>query len=191
MSQNPLEKTLNLPSLQEALDQINASSADKEQEELEEAEKELNELKESDPETAETFMSALSKTQELERKLADHSGLNQHDIEMNDIIKTSKEHYAELYDYGMNCAPAQAGRIFENAIQMLKLSLDASNSKADKKLKSWRLQLEQARLLRDLEQNKEQHDPKLLDNEDVVVSDRNQMYAQLTAKDAEISDKDT
>ena len=149
-----LEETLDLPSLSEAIELAQEAEKAHEQEELAHAEEELQEMKIADPDTAETFVDALNKSQDLESRLADQEGLAVHDMEMDDIAKEAMESYRELMDLGMNVTAAHAGTIFTTAQQMLKTSLDAKNSKSDKKLKMWRLQIEQARLVRDLEKER-------------------------------------
>lgn len=173
-----LEEELNLPSLEDAIKAANKNKEEEEQHKIEEAERELEDLKQEDPETAETFVSALTKTQKLEHELADHASLGKHDEEMDDIAEEAMESYRELKDLGMNVTPAHAGKIFETATNMLKIAMEAKNSKSDKKLRMWRLQLEQARLLRDLEKD---HGPEqgYIDNEDVVKIDRNKLLRTL------------
>lgn len=149
-----LEEVLNLPSLKEALEQASKSRESEEQSELEDSEKEFEEFSQEDPESAESFSSALQKSQEFENKLADKAGLLKHDGEMDKIAVEAMDSYRELMDLGMNVSPAHAGKIFETATHMLKIALESKNSKSDKKLRMWRLQLEEARLMRDLERDR-------------------------------------
>jgi len=130
-----LEETLDLPSLSEAIELAQEAEKAHEQEELAHAEEELQEMKIADPDTAETFVDALNKSQDLESRLADQEGLAVHDMEMDDIAKEAMESYRELMDLGMNVTAAHAGTIFTTAQQMLKTSLDAKNSKVIRSLK--------------------------------------------------------
>lgn len=177
-----LEETLDLPSLAEALQLAKESRENEEIEKIEEAEKELADLESQSPDTAETFKSAIQKTQQLEAQLADYSSLDKHDQEMDEIASEAMDSYKELKDLGMNVSPAHAGKIFENAAQMLKISLESKNAKADKKLRMWRLQLEQARLLRDLEKNQE-NDDGIITNEEMIRIDRNALLRKLKNND--------
>lgn len=173
-----LEDELNLPHLDEILELEREAKAAEEQRQIEEAEHELDELRHDDPETAASFETALSKAQQIEHELADHVGFRQHDTEMNEIADEAMESYREFKDLALNCTPAHAGKIAETAANMLRLAMEARNSKSDKKLRMWRLQLDQARLLRDLERDQGPEEG-VIDNEDAIRIDRNKLLREI------------
>lgn len=176
-----LTETLNLPSLEEAIKESNESIDQENIDKIKEAEKELNDLKNNDPETAQQYVDAYAKTRSLEKSLADHDGLKEHDQDMNLIAQEAMDSYKALTDLAHNVTPAHSGKIFEQATQMLKISMDAKNAKSDKKLRMWRLQLEQARLMRDLERDKEDGpiDATLNEENDTVIINRNELFKRL------------
>lgn len=173
-----LEDTLNLPHLDDILKMEKESKEAEELEKIEEAEHELEEMREEDPETAASFESALTKAQRLENELADHAGLRQHDSEMNDIAAEAMTSYQEFKDLSLNCTPAHAGKIAEVAANMLRIAMEAKNSKSDKKLRMWRLQLDQARLIRDLERDQGPEEG-VIDSEDAIRIDRNKLLKEI------------
>lgn len=156
-----LEKTLDLPSLSNALEEAKKSNKqaaiDTEEQEVKELEETIKELESNNPQSAVDFKNALDAASVLENAVARHAEFVEHDNEMNDVSAKAMESYEMLMDYGMNCTPAHAGSIFDTAATMLKISLDARNSKSDKKLKVWRLQIEQARLMRDIEKQRDEN----------------------------------
>lgn len=173
-----LEDTLNLPHLDDLLKLEKESKAAEERTHLIESEHELELLLSEEPETAQSFNSALTKAQKLEQELADLSGLSKHDSEMDEIATEALESYKEFKDLAMNCSPAHAGKIAENAVNMLRVSLDAKNAKADKKLRAWRLKLDQARLIRDLERDEGPQEG-VVDSEDTIRVDRNKLLQEI------------
>jgi hypothetical protein len=61
---------------------------------------------------------------------------------------------------------------------MLRLAFDARNAKSDKKLRMWRLQLEQARLMRDLNRDRGS-ETGTIENEETIRLDRNKLLQEL------------
>ncbi len=173
-----LEDELGLPYLDELLKLERESKEQEELNKIHEAEEELQELRENDPTTAASFENALSKTQELEKNLADHIGLRQHDSEMDEVANEAMDAYRAFRDLSLNCSPAHTGKIAETAANMLRIALDARNAKSDKKLRMWRLQLDQARLLRDLERDKEPEEG-VIENEEAIRMDRNKLLREI------------
>lgn len=181
-----LTESLGLQSLEEALSISSSSKENEELEEIEKAQKELDDLQHDDPKSAKQYMDAYEKTRNLEKSLADHAGLKEHDIDMDNVAEEAMDSYKSLMDLAHNVAPAHSGKIFEQATQMLKISMDAKNAKSDKKLKMWRLQLEQARLMRDLERDRGTGpiDGTISEDDGTVVMTRNELFKQLKNKDA-------
>jgi hypothetical protein len=172
-----LEETLNLPSLEEALAKAKQSQIDEAEKEILENKKELDEIASESPETASSFLEAMEKSKKIEQKLADHEGLELHDKDMDSVYDESMKSYKDLMDLGMNSSPAHSGKIFETAAVLLRLAMDAKNNKSDKKLRVWKLQLDQARLFKDMEKNNPS--PITIDSEDVLPLDRNELLRQL------------
>lgn len=173
-----LEETLDLPSLKEALKQADESKVKEEENLLAIAEGELEEIKLDSLETAESFQEAMAKTQTLEDKLADKAGLREHDVEMNEIAQEAMDSYHEMKDLGMNVNPGHAGKLFETATQMLKIAMEAKNAKSDKKLRMWRLQIDQARLFRDLDRDRGTGPIDGVIDNDTIRMDRNKLIQE-------------
>lgn len=175
-----LEETLDLPSLSEALEKAKENKQEEkdvaEEAEALELQETLSHLRESQPSTAEGFKQALDAASTLENAVARHAEFKEHDDEMNEVSEEAMESYQTLMDYAMNCTPAHAGKIFETATQMLTIAMNARNSKSDKKLKVWRLQIEQARLMRDLEKQRDDTG-EIVDNGPGVKGTRNAILA--------------
>jgi RNase P/RNase MRP subunit p29 len=89
---------------------------------------------------------ALSRAKELEKRFAQLDGYDVHDGEMDQLAKMATEAHQNLMDLGMNVEIRHAGEIFSSSSQMLKIAVDAKNSKVDKKLKLLKLQLDKLKL---------------------------------------------
>ena len=166
-----IEDELNLPRLKDALAQINDQG-----EETEEAEEETTI---DDPQAAESYQQAVQKTKKLENDLIDWESIEKHDREMDEVSSEAMDSYKDLMDLGMNVESKHSGQIFEPAVQMLKIALDARNSKSEKKLRLMRLQLEQARLQRDLNKDNDENPAEGGEGEDAITTDRNSLLHML------------
>lgn len=173
-----LEDELDLPHLDDILKMEKMSKEAEELEKIKEAEDEIALLRNNEPETAASFETALTQAQKIENELADHSGLRQHDKEMDEISREAMDSYHEFKDLALNCTPAHCGKISETAVNMLRISMEARDAKSNKKLRMWRLQLDQARLLRDLERDQNQEEG-VIDNEDAIRIDRNKLLREI------------
>ena len=69
-----------------------------------------------------------------------------HDIEADEVREKDLSAFDDIMELGKNVEPSRSARMFEVAGQFLKTGLDASNSKADKKLKAAKIKLEARRL---------------------------------------------
>jgi len=94
---------------------------------------------------ASEICSALTTAEKVDFALPTVVGLENHDIEMDDIAKKAINTFNDLVQLGNNVSDKDAGKIFEVAGQMLKTALDAKNSKTDRKLKMIELQLKKVR----------------------------------------------
>lgn len=74
------------------------------------------------------------------------SDFEAHDREMDELSKVALRDYEKLMDLGFNVEPRVAGTIFDPAVNMLKLVMDAKTAKIDKKLKLMRIELEKKKL---------------------------------------------
>ena len=103
-----------------------------------------------------------------------------HDQEMDEIANLAVEYGKSLHDLGMNVEVKHAGEIFSASSNMLKIAVDARNSKMEKKLKLLRLELDRLKL------DRTNPDPgEIINQESVTVLDRNALLEQiksLTAK---------
>lgn len=94
----------------------------------------------------EDLTQALDRAKDLEKQFARLDGYDVHDKEMDELAKMAIEAHQNLQDLGMNVEIRHAGEIFSSSSQMLKIAVDAKNSKVDKKLKLLKLQLDKLKL---------------------------------------------
>lgn len=156
-----LEEEFNLPPLNEAL-------ADK-------TDSEPNTSTEIEIQNVED---AITVSEKINLALSEVRGMDGHDKEMDDIAQQAIDSYQQLMTLGMNMSDMAAGPVFNNAAQMLKIALEAKDSKVTRKLKQVDLMLKKARL--DQQENKK--DP---DAEEVsaTVLDRNELLKLINQKD--------
>ena len=89
---------------------------------------------------------ALSNAEKIDQALQNVKGLDDHDVEMDDIGKQAMDSYQQLMNLGMNVGDREAGHIFDSASKMLKTALEAKESKINAKLKQIDLMVKKARL---------------------------------------------
>ena len=63
---------------------------------------------------------ALSNAEKIDQALQNVKGLDDHDVEMDDIGKQAMDSYQQLMNLGMNVGDREAGHIFDSASKMLK-----------------------------------------------------------------------
>jgi hypothetical protein len=97
-----------------------------------------------------------------------------HDDEMNEIAGLALEYSKTLNDLGLGVEIRHAGEIFNASATMLKVALDARNSKMERKLKQLKLELDRLKLEKTFPEEKAPAD---LGN--VKVLDRNALLEQL------------
>ena len=124
-----LEEEFNLPPLEEALDF--SASVDNTEQQL----TTIDEVKE-----------ALSISEKIDNALAEVRGMEVHDSEMDNIALEAMNSYQQLMSLGMNMSDMAAGQVFNNAANMLKIALEAKDSKVQRKLKQIDLMLKKARV---------------------------------------------
>lgn len=136
-----LEEEFNLPPIDEVL------SAEEKQEVLDE----LNPDKLPDVEDIQSFEvadveKALTTAEKIDHALKSVRGIDDHDVDMDDIAQQAVDSYQQLMNLGMNVSDRDAGSIFDSAAKMLKTALDAKDSKINSKLKQIDMMIKKARL---------------------------------------------
>lgn len=96
--------------------------------------------------TIQDIEDAISISEKINTALSEVRGMEAHDSEMDDIAQQAIDSYQQLMSLGMNMSDMAAGPVFNNAAQMLKIALDARDSKVTRKLKQVDLMLKKARL---------------------------------------------
>lgn len=100
----------------------------------------------SDNITVDEISQALDHATELEKEFKKIDSFDAHDKEMDEIASLAKTSYEDLFEIASNTEIRYAAEIFAVSNNMLKLVLDAKNSKIDKKLKLLRLQIDKMRV---------------------------------------------
>ena len=162
-----LEEEFNLPPLKEAL-------ADAENEAGEEAtadaipDEELVKEEANLPVDPIEIQTALKAADKIDQALPTVRGLESHDHDMDSYASQAEQAFRDLMDLGMNVETRHAGDVFAAAQRMLKNSIEAKTSKADKKLKMIEMQLKKMKL--DQEQDESSG---TIEGEGYVIADRN------------------
>lgn len=128
-----LEEEFNLPPIDDVSEQ-SESSADPD-ENLSEDNSDLTTIEE-----------ALTISEKINGALAEVRGMESHDSEMDEIASQAVDSYEQLMSLGMNMTDMAAGQVFNNAANMLKIALEAKDSKVTRKLKQIDLMMKKARL---------------------------------------------
>jgi len=121
-----LEEEFNLPAMEEVTD--------------------IAPPKEDTEEVIEDTKNALSVSEKINLAFKEIKGLEDHEVEMNDIAKKAIDSYEQLMNLGMNVSDMAAGKVFAEASNMLKIALDASDAKTKAKLQQIDLMLKKARI---------------------------------------------
>lgn len=127
-----LEEEFNLPPIDEAQSQENAEAVDV--------------FTQDEPVNIQTVEDAISVSEKINNALAEVRGMEEHDKEMDTIAVQAVESYEQLMSLGMNMTDMAAGSVFNNAANMLKIALEAKDSKVTRKLKQVDLMLKKANL---------------------------------------------
>ena len=102
--------------------------------------------KEETEEIIEETQNALSVSEKINAAFKEIRGLEDHEVEMNDIAKKAINSYEQLMSLGMNVSDMAAGKVFAEASNMLKIALDASDAKTKAKLQQIDLMLKKNKL---------------------------------------------
>ena len=96
--------------------------------------------------TIQTVEDAITISEKINMALSEVRGMEAHDSEMDDIARQAIDSYTQLMALGMNMTDMAAGPVFANAANMLKIALEAKDSKVSRKLKQVDLMLKKSRL---------------------------------------------
>lgn len=122
--------------------------------------------------TTDELMTALEKAKDLDKQFNKMNHYDVHDKEMDELAQLAIDAHKNLQDLGMNVEIRHAGEIFSSSSQMLKIAVDAKNSKVDKKLRLMKLQLDKLRI------DKQYKDSDTVEGTAVKL-DRNELLKQL------------
>lgn len=121
-----------------------------------------------------TVEDAITISEKINSALAEVRGMEVHDSEMDTIALQAVESYEQLMSLGMNMTDMAAGPVFSNAAAMLKIALEAKDSKVTRKLKQIDLMIKKA----GLDAREKKHHPE----EEITtakVMDRNELLKML------------
>ena len=133
-----LEEEFNLPPIADTYESIPES----------ESQKEINNQQVTEFETidVEDIQTALTTAEKIDNALQNVKGLEDHNVEMDDIARQATDSFQQLMNLGMNVGDREAGSIFDSAAKMLKTALEAKDSKINSKLKQIDMMIKKARL---------------------------------------------
>lgn len=121
---------------------------------------------------------AISNSEKINMALAEVRGMEVHDGEMDDIAAQAIDSYQQLMSLGMNMTDMAAGPVFANAANMLKIALEAKDSKVTRKLKQVDLMIKKARL-----DQTDKKDGDEATSATAQVLDRNELLKLIAKKD--------
>lgn len=146
---------------------------------LPDAQEEANDEAFSAVATIDEVHEAITISEKIDNALAEVRGMEVHDSEMDAIAVEAMQSYQQLMSLGMNMTDMAAGQVFNNAANMLKIALEAKDSKVNRKLKQIDLMLKKARV--------DQTAKKLSDSDAEEISsstfDRNELLKMLGKSD--------
>ena len=162
-----LEEEFNLPPIEEALADQKPAIEDG-----------YKLVKESQKEI-EVISHGLSVAEKINDAFKEIKGLGDHEVEMDDISVKAIDSYEQLMNLGMNVSDMAAGKVFAEASNMLKIALEAKDSKTKAKLHQLDLMLKKARL----DKTKNQNGDIDGDVTDTQVYDRNELLRIMKGDD--------
>jgi len=198
-----LEKTFDLPSMEDALQDFNnyieetvlskpSNAVEDDSIDTKDLDRSnaaaYEELQEVNTEEQKIIKKALTTAEKIDKALPLVKDLESHDSDMDGYATEAMKSYRELMDLGMNSESRHAGKMFEVAQTMMKNAIEAKNAKADKKLRMIELQLKKQRVDQ-WEQKSGGSTDDFIEGEGYIVGDRNKLLDQLVKKVNE-SDKD-
>lgn len=123
-----------------------------------------------------TVEDALTISEKINSALAEVRGMEGHDGEMDEIAQEAIESYKQLMSLGHNMTDMASGPVFANAAAMLKIALEARDSKVTRKLKQIDLMLKKARL----DQQEKTQEPSAQTLSEHGLFDRNELLRMLS-----------
>tara|TARA_Y100000389_G_scaffold202886_1_gene249606 strand:+ start:1581 stop:2057 length:477 start_codon:yes stop_codon:yes gene_type:complete len=147
-----LEEEFNLPSMEEALEEEKVPTIAATKAEIQ------------------VVNNGLTIAEKINDAFKEIKGLGDHETEMDDVANKALDSYAQLMSLGMNVSDMAAGKIFAEASNMLKIALEAKDTKTKAKLQQLDLMMKKARLDKTKNQN-DGYD----DNGPTQVYDRNEL----------------
>ena len=157
-----LEEEFNLPPMEEVIEQDDRPVA------VSEAKQEI-----------EMISHGLSVAEKINDAFREIRGLGEHEKEMDDVALKAIDSYEQLMSLGMNVSDMAAGKVFSEASNMLKIALEAKDSKTKAKLQQLDLMLKKARLDKMKNQNGEDE----ADVKATQVYDRNELLRIMKGDD--------
>ena len=134
-----LEELFNIPSMEDEPDTelVEPDFDDEEETEVVEVDTETEIMEISE---------AMELATRINTALAEVRGMEEHDGEMDEIAQKALDNFDQLMSLGMNLTDMAAGPVFSSATQMLKVALDARDSKVTRKLKQVDMMIKKANL---------------------------------------------
>ena len=130
-----LEEEFNLPSMEEALEEEKVPTVAATKAEIQ------------------VVNNGLTVAEKINDAFKEIKGLGDHETEMDDVANKALDSYAQLMSLGMNVSDMAAGKIFAEASNMLKIALEAKDTKTKAKLQQLDLMMKKARLDKTKNQN--------------------------------------
>ena len=124
-------------------------------------------------------------SERINTSLAEVRGMEEHDGEMDEIAQKALDNFDQLMSLGMNLTDMAAGPVFGSATQMLKVALEARDSKVTRKLKQVDMMIKKANLDHRKDTAKAGETQQIQPN----VYDRNELLKMLGGSEAQDSDK--
>jgi len=148
-----LEEEFNLPPIEEVLAQEKVEDVPT----IEESKNAIVEVQE-----------AMGVSEKINLAFKEIKGLEDHEVEMNDIAKKAIDSYEQLMNLGMNVSDMAAGKVFAEASNMLKIALEASDAKTKAKLQQIDLMIKKARLDKQTGNDVEESKATVLDRNELL-----------------------
>jgi hypothetical protein len=169
-----IQESLDLPVLEDLLKASNSQDSEAEPEITDELAEQFD-----DQQKLEQVSTALA-AGNVNGDLVDSRREIDHDTSTESIYKEAMQHAKDLMDLGYNVDTRSAGRIFETAGNMLRLALDAKNSKRDAHLKLAKVQIDQRKIaLAERMAKGPQDGDGAIDSESVIIEDRNDLIKRM------------
>ena len=138
---------------------------------------------------AETEIMEITEAMEISNRinsaLEEVRGMEEHDGEMDEIEQKALDNFDQLMSLGMNLTDMAAGPVFGSATQMLKVALEARDSKVTRKLNQVDMMIKKANLDHRKDTAKAGETQQIQPN----VYDRNELLKMLGGSESQDSDK--